>query len=77
MRLQTGFTFSLTIPDPLHYPLPHPELLSKHAAIMRVARAAGAAAFRDDQWDYQYEEDLEWQQDEGPGEDLSYTLRHF
>ena len=41
--VQTGFTFSLTTPDPLQYPLPHPDLLTIHAAIMQVARAAGAA----------------------------------
>ena len=46
LSLQTGFTFGLTAPDPLHYPLPHPDLLSIHAALMRVARAAGVAAFQ-------------------------------
>jgi len=71
VRLQTGFTFSLTTPDPLHYPLPHSDLLSIHAAIMRVARAAGAAAFEEDLWDFQYKEDLAWQQDEGSDENLS------
>lgn len=30
---------------------------------MRVARAAGAAAFEEDEWDSQYGEDLEQQQD--------------
>jgi len=77
VMLQTGFTFSLTTPDPLKYPLPHPDLLSIHAAIIRVARAAGAVAFQEDWWDSQYEEDLEWQEDEDPGEDLPYTLRRF
>jgi len=77
VRLQTGFTFSLTTPDPLHYPLPHPDLLSIHAALMRVARAAGVTAFEEDEWDSQDEEDLEQQQDEGAGEDLSYALRRF
>ena len=77
LKLQTVFIFSFTTTDPLHYPLPHPDLLSLHGALMRVARAAGAAAFEEDEWDSRYEEDLERQQDEGPGKDLSYTLRRF
>ena len=39
--LQTGFTLTLTTPDPVEYPLPHPDLLKIHASLMRVARAAG------------------------------------
>lgn len=77
VRLQTGFIFSLTTPDPVHYPLPHPDLLSLHAALMRVARAAGAVAIEEDEWDSSYEDDLGWQQHEAAGQDLPYTLRRF
>ncbi|RPB19111.1 hypothetical protein L211DRAFT_853514 [Terfezia boudieri ATCC MYA-4762] len=42
VTVETGFSFNLTTPDAVNYPLPHPDLLRLHAALMRVARAAGA-----------------------------------
>jgi len=40
--LQSGFILRITTSDPNRHPLPHPDLLTTHSAIMRVARAAGA-----------------------------------
>lgn len=45
--VQTGFTFSLTTTDPVNHPLLHPDLLALHAAVMGVARAAGASGMPD------------------------------
>ncbi|KAF8432167.1 hypothetical protein BGX38DRAFT_262241 [Terfezia claveryi] len=50
---------SLTTSDPVDYPLPHPDLLSLHAAVMRVARAAGATAFEEDELLWSDEDELE------------------
>ena len=77
MTLQTGFTFTLTTPDPVEYPLPHPDLLKIYAALMRVARAAGAESFQEDEVESQDEGDHEQQQEDGPGEGLSFALRRF
>jgi len=77
VTLQTGFTFTLTTPDPVEYPLPHPDLLKIHAALMRVARAAGAESFQEDEVESQDEGDHEHQQEYGPGEGLPFALRRF
>ncbi|RPB27282.1 hypothetical protein L211DRAFT_846109 [Terfezia boudieri ATCC MYA-4762] len=68
----------LTTPDPVDYPLPHPDLLSLHAALMRVARAAGATAIEEDEFIWSDEEELEQKRDgRSTDEHLSYTLRRF
>ncbi|RPB19113.1 hypothetical protein L211DRAFT_843017 [Terfezia boudieri ATCC MYA-4762] len=78
VRVETGFTFNLTTPDPVDYPLPHPDLLSLHAALMRVARAAGATAIEEDEFFSSDEEELEQGKDgRSTDEHLSYPLRRF
>jgi len=76
-NVATGFIFTLTTSDPLSYPLPHPDLLSIHAALMRVARAAGAAAFEEGEFDPRDEEEIEPQRDNGQEEEMSFALRRF
>ncbi|KAF8434466.1 hypothetical protein BGX38DRAFT_1145892 [Terfezia claveryi] len=76
--LETGFTFSLTTPDPVDYPLPHPDLLCLHATLMRVARAAGTTATEEDEFFWSNEEVVEQErQGESTDEDLSYPLSRF
>ncbi|RPB22939.1 hypothetical protein L211DRAFT_884254, partial [Terfezia boudieri ATCC MYA-4762] len=58
--LQTGFIFTLTTDDPVHHPLPHPDLLVLHAAVMRVCRAAGMSEpVYDEEWDFADEVDVQ------------------
>jgi len=76
-NVTTGFTFTLTTSDPLSYPLPHPDLLSLHAALMRVARAAGAAAFEEEGLDPSDEGEIGPQRDDSQEEEMSFTLRRF
>lgn len=62
--------------DLFDYLLPHPDLLSIHLSLMRVAHAAGAAALEESGFDPPGEGDLEQERDErSPDGDLSYTLR--
>ncbi|RPB22960.1 hypothetical protein L211DRAFT_869119 [Terfezia boudieri ATCC MYA-4762] len=77
--LETGFIFTLTTDDPVHHPLPHPDLLVLHAAVMRACRAAGLSAPEDDEdWDFPEDVDLQSTiQEQLPPEDPSYTLRRF
>ncbi|RPB21774.1 hypothetical protein L211DRAFT_888700 [Terfezia boudieri ATCC MYA-4762] len=42
-QLRTGTVIRLVTNDPVKYPLPHPDLLSLHAALSRVMRCAAAA----------------------------------
>jgi len=77
--LETGFTFRLSTTDPNRHPLPHPDLLTIHSAMMQVARAAGAVAYPDEFWEGD-EEDVTpavriGSQDHP--EDLGYPLRRF
>ncbi|KAF8427938.1 hypothetical protein EV426DRAFT_571940 [Tirmania nivea] len=70
----TGLIFTLTTHDPEKYPLPHPDLLLLHAAVMRVARAAGAAPL---------DEDYDWGTEEGetrnhiPAADVHFRVREY
>ncbi|KAF8451657.1 hypothetical protein BGX38DRAFT_1259469 [Terfezia claveryi] len=77
--LETGFIFTLTTNDPVHHPLPHPDLLVLHAAVMRVCRAAGMSKPEaDEEWEFPDEVDVQARiQDQFLTEDPSDTLRCF
>jgi len=71
--VSTGLIFTLTTHNPETHPLPHPDLLLLHAAVMRVARAAGAAPL---------EEDYDWDTEDEtrshiPAADVSFRVREF
>ncbi|KAF8451656.1 hypothetical protein BGX38DRAFT_475018 [Terfezia claveryi] len=77
--LETGFLFTLTTNDPVHHPLPLPELLVLHSAVMRVCMATGMSGPEDDEeWDSPEEVDLQSTiQDQLLPEDISYTLKRL
>ena len=73
--IETGLTFTLRTSDPIRHPLPHPDLLVLHAAVMRVSRAAGMS---------QVQDDPEWDSPGSPGSpdasspaDFNYSLHRF
>jgi len=73
--LETGFVFTLSTNDPVGHPLPHPDLLVVHAAIMRVCRSAGMAEPQEEEdWD-------SGERGEVPAtpadQDMPYTLSRF
>lgn len=76
-QLVTGDVITLTTPNPVEYPLPHPDLLTLHSAIIRVARAAGAMVEEEDNWDWSDEEEERQRTISGCPEDLDFTLRRF
>ncbi|KAF8432374.1 hypothetical protein BGX38DRAFT_1276775 [Terfezia claveryi] len=77
VSVETGFVFSLTTTDPNKHPLPHPDLLALHAAVMQIARAAGAANIPDtDDWPLS-EDGSDIPIVQGVPEDLSYALREY
>jgi len=75
-NLETGFTFTLATSDPLNYPLPHPDLLSLHATVMRVARAAGATEFEEEEFDSLAEEIVQLR-NRMQEEQISFTMMRF
>ncbi|KAF8457405.1 hypothetical protein BGX38DRAFT_1157978 [Terfezia claveryi] len=75
--VETGLVFPLTTTDPVTHPLPHPDLLVLHAAVMRVVRAAGAS-ITPEMGDWAFDDDgSDTPVLEGVQEDLSYTLREY
>ncbi|KAF8464683.1 hypothetical protein BDZ91DRAFT_764022 [Kalaharituber pfeilii] len=56
--VRTGDVFTLSTNDPHRHPLPHPDLLRLHAAMMRLCRAAGSMAYEDDSFDEFGEEEI-------------------
>ena len=78
LPLQTGFVFTLRTADSVTHPLPHPDLLTLHAAIMRVCRAAGASEMVDQGWDSHEDQSSEYHTQDGRGQqELSFALRRF
>ena len=69
--------FSLTTTDPINHPLPHPELLTIHAAVVRIARAAGAAnVSTSDDWPLD-DNGSNRPVVQGVPDDLGYALREY
>lgn len=78
VRVDTGFAFTLTTQDPVHFPLPHPHLLYLHAAIMRVVRAAGASAMdQNEEQDWGDESESPVESCAGNNPDSAYILGRF
>ncbi|RPB22947.1 hypothetical protein L211DRAFT_850354 [Terfezia boudieri ATCC MYA-4762] len=77
--LETGFICTLSTNDPVHHPLPHPDLLVLHAADMRVCRAAGMSEPVDyEEWGFSRRGGCPvYGSDQLPLEDSSYTLRRL
>ena len=77
ISVETGFVFSLTTTDPVSHPLPHPDLLTIHASLMRIARAAGAANMTNiDDWAFD-DNGSNMPVLEGVQQDLGYALREY
>jgi len=74
--VETGFVFSVTTTDPVNHPLPHPDLLALHAAVMRIARAAGASHMPYSDWGFD-DDGGDTPVLEGVPEDLSYAIREY
>lgn len=78
VRVDTGYTFTLTTQDPVRFPLPHPHLLYLHAAIMRVVRAAGASAInQNEEQDWGDESESPVESCAGNNPDSTYILGRF
>ncbi|KAF8463879.1 hypothetical protein BDZ91DRAFT_824673 [Kalaharituber pfeilii] len=56
--VRTGDVTTLSTNYPHRHPLPHPDLLGLHAAVMRLCRAAGSMAYEDDSFDEFGEEEI-------------------
>ncbi|KAF8424388.1 hypothetical protein EV426DRAFT_665981 [Tirmania nivea] len=73
--VETGFIFTLSTSDPVRHPLPHPDLLVLHAAVMRVVRAAGMSLVQEDpEWDSPEGSDVS---DTVTSVDMNYSLDRF
>ena len=72
--VSTGLIFTLTTHNPRTHPLPHPDLLLLHAAVMRIARATGATPLEQD-YDWDTEEDET--RNHIPTADVSLRVREF
>lgn len=56
--MQTGDVIVLRTEDPVKLPLPHPDLLTLHAALSRVVRCAGAGQGYEPEW-WEEEDDMD------------------
>ena len=74
--VETGFVFSITTTDPVNHPLPHPDILALRAAVMRIARAAGASHMPDSDWGFD-DDGGDAPVFEGVPEDLSYAIGEY